>query len=171
MSTVLLSSQWCFNVVMILLSLYLSLTISHSLCLGITPRTSQIPHLGRLIFLLTILPRHPRGAIEPIFPPGCPPFQSKRSTIAVALWPGRCCRALSCNLFSFHQHYFWFSRSLQSLFWHKLVRFNQLQTHSADRTLRLRYYDGLAIPAYVSSALANIGAYSVPPWPACCKCV
>lgn len=51
-------------------------------------------------------------------------------------------RALSWNLFSFYQHYFWFSRSLQSLYWHKLIRFNQLQTHSADRTLHLRYYDG-----------------------------
>lgn len=92
-------------------------------------------------------------------------------TFTVALWPGRCCRALSCNLFSFYQHYFWFSRSLQSLFWHKLVRFNQLQTHSADRTLRLRYYDGLTIPAYVSSALANIGSYSAPLWRPCCKCI
>lgn len=54
----------------------------------------------------------------------------------------RCRRALSWNLFSFYQHYFWFSRSLQSLYWHKLIRFNQLQTHSADRTLHLRYYDG-----------------------------
>lgn len=54
----------------------------------------------------------------------------------------RCRRALSWNLFFFYQYYFWFSRSLQSLYWHKLIRFNQLQTHSADRTLHLRYYDG-----------------------------
>lgn len=117
-----------------------------------------------------ILPRHPKVAMsnvteihQPIFrftttPHFSPkPFQPS---------PSHCdledaVKLLSCNLFSFHQHYFWFSRSLQSLFWHKLVRFNQLQTHSADRTLRLRYYDGLAIPAYVSSAQANIGSYSV----------
>lgn len=75
-----------------------------------------------------------------------PPCPAMEVVWALLVWccivVQRCLRALSGNMFFFYQHYFWFSRSLQSLYWHKLIRFNQLQTHSADRALHLRYYDG-----------------------------
>lgn len=70
-------------------------------------------------------------------------------------------KLLSWNLFFLHQRYFWFSRSLQSLYWHKLISFNQLQTHSADRALRLRYYDG----STSLCLLPNIGSNENTPQP------
>lgn len=97
-----------------------------------------------LLFLLCINQDPPCPTIEAIHP-----FCFTLTFHPLFQWTVWCCiviqtcrRALSWNLFYFYQHYFWFSRSLQSLYWHKLIRFNQLQTHSTDRTLHLRYYDG-----------------------------